>query len=127
MGVRPEVRKQLRTGSTPNAWEVGWVLWHYTDDTHFYYLALKPDGWELGKEDPAYPGAQRFLRTASSPTFTVGSWHKVTVQQVANVITVSADGVALGSFTDLERPYLSGRLGLYTEDAQVHFDDVTVN
>jgi hypothetical protein len=45
---------QLRT-PTPNAWEVGWVLWHYTDDTHFYYFTPKPNGWELGKEDPALP------------------------------------------------------------------------
>ena len=27
--------------------------------------ALKPNGLELGKEDPAYPGAQRFLVTLS--------------------------------------------------------------
>src|SRR5437762_10855648 len=28
---------QLRKPS-PNAWEVGWVLWHYTNDSHFYYF-----------------------------------------------------------------------------------------
>src|SRR5215212_1993062 len=26
--------RQLRTGSAPNAWEVGWLLWHYTDSLH---------------------------------------------------------------------------------------------
>jgi len=56
---------QLRQGSAPNTWEVGWVLWHFTDDVHFYSFMLKENGWELGKEDPAYPGAQRFLATGS--------------------------------------------------------------
>ena len=123
--VRLRTVQQLRT-PTPNAWEVAWVLWHYTDDTHFYYLALKPNGWELGKEDPAYPGAQRYLRTSSSPTYAVGAWHTVRVRQIGNVMTVWADGTQLASFTDTERPYASGTLGLYNEDSLVHFDDVKV-
>src|SRR3954454_12339492 len=123
--VRVRTVKQLRLPA-PNAWEVAWVLWHYTDDTHFYYLALKPNGWELGKEDPAYPGAQRYLRTSSSPSFAVGSWHTVRVRQIGNVMTVWADGTQLTSFTDTERPYAGGTLGLYNEDSLVHFDDVKV-
>ena len=123
--VRLRTVQQLRT-PTPNPWEVAWVLWHYTDDTHFYYLALKPNGWELGKEDPAYPGAQRYLVTSSSPTYAVGTWHTVRVRQIANVMTVWADGTQLASFTDNERPYTSGTLGLYNEDSLVHFDDVKV-
>ena len=123
--VRLRTVQQLRT-PTPNAWEVAWVLWHYTDDTHFYYLALKPNGWELGKEDPAYPGAQRYLKTSSSPTYAVGSWHTVRVRQIGNVMTVWADGTQLASFTDNERPYPNGTLGLYNEDSLVHFDDVKV-
>jgi len=117
---------QLRTGSTPNAWEVGWVLWHYTDDTHFYYFAPKPNGWELGKEDPAYPGAQRYLATGSSPTFPVGRAYTVRVRQVANTITVWVNGSQIVSFTDSQAPYLRGTLGLYNEDSHVHFDDVLV-
>ena len=123
--VRLRTVQQLRTPA-PNAWEVAWVLWHYTDDTHFYYLALKPNGWELGKEDPAYPGAQRYLATSGSPTYAVGAWHTVRVRQVGNVMTVWADGTQLTTFTDNERPYASGTLGLYNEDSLVHFDDVSV-
>ena len=74
---------QLRQGAAPNPWEVGWVLWHYTDNTHFYYFAPKTNGWELGKEDPAYPGSQRFLATGSSPAFSIGSWHNITIMQTA--------------------------------------------
>lgn len=117
--------QQLRT-PTPNPWEVGWFLWHYTDDTHFYYLILKPNGWELGKEDPAYPGDQRFLATSAAPSFGVGSWHTVRVEQIGATITVWGDGEQLTSFTDTQRPYLSGAVGLYDEDATVHFTHLAV-
>jgi len=114
--------EQFRT--TGNAWEVPWLLWNYTDDQHFYYIVLKPNGWELGKEDPAYPGAQRYLRTAPSPKFPVGTKHTVRVRQVGNQITVWGDQRLLTTYSDVERPYLRGSVGLYTEDAHVAFDVV---
>lgn len=118
---------QLRTGSTPNAWEVGWVVWNYTDNAYFYYFIPKPNGWELGKRDPAYPGGQRFLATGSDKLFPIGQWYTVKITQDAqNLITVWVDGVKITSFTDTERPYTSGKIGLYTEDAHVHVDDVSV-
>lgn len=63
--------------SQPNPWEVGWLLWCFSPDpTHpydpsptsnsnfrFYALCLKPNGWEVSKQDPAYPGGQRFLKS----------------------------------------------------------------
>ena len=116
--------QQLRTGSAPNPWEVGWVLWHYTDNTHFYYFIAKPNGWELGKEDPAYPGTQRFLAAGSSPAYPVGAWNAVRVRQVGSTITVWVNGTQVVTLTDAERPYGSGAVGLYTEDAHVHFDNV---
>jgi hypothetical protein len=122
--MRTRTVAQLR--STPNPWEVAWVLWHYTDNTHFYYWLLKPNGWELGKEDPAYPGAQRFLATGSNPVFAVGAWHTVRIRQVGATISVWGDGVLLATFTDAERPYGAGAVGLYSEDAWAHFDDVAV-
>jgi hypothetical protein len=118
--------RQLRTGSPPNPWEVGWVLWNYSDSTHFYYFIPKPNGWELGKADPAYPGAQRFLATGSSPRFPIGSWYGVRIDQSGGTIQVTVDGKALTSFTDVERPYTSGRVGLYSEDAEAFFDDVSI-
>lgn len=123
--VRLETVRQLRT-PTPNPWETAWVLWHHTNDTHFYSLVLKPTGWELGKEDPAYPGAQRFLRTGSSPTFPVGRWYTVRVRQVGNRITAWVNGVRLVSFTDTQTPYLHGSVGLYNEDSRVRFRRVLV-
>jgi hypothetical protein len=116
--------KQLRTGSAPNPWETAWVVFGYTDDLHFYYLAFKTNGWELGKVDPLYPGAQRYLADTSSPSFPVGSQHSFSIQQDNNVISVTIDGKLITTFTDNEHPYLSGKVGFYTEDATVAFDNV---
>jgi Ca2+-binding RTX toxin-like protein len=116
---------QLRIGSPPNPWECAWAVFNYTDNTHFYYVALKPNGWELGKADPAYPGGQRFLATSEDMTFAVGSRHSFQITQTGDTITVAADGKILTTFTDKERPYLTGKVGFYTEDAKVAFDTVT--
>jgi len=118
--------RQLRTGSAPNAWEVGWLLWHFTDSQHFYYVIPKPNGWELGKADPAYPGGQRFLATGDSPQFPIGPWYRVRVVQTGSTIQVYANNLLITTFTDFESPYTSGRVGLYTEDAESYFDNVTV-
>ncbi len=114
---------QLRRGD-PNAWEVGWVLWHYSSPSRFYALALKPNGWELSKQDPAFPRGQRFLTSGTTPAFPVGRWYRVSVVQVGDQIKVSADGRLLASWTDTEDPYLRGRVGFYTEDAKVTFDHI---
>ena len=111
----------------PNPWEVGWIVWHYIDDEHFYYFIPKPNGWELGKEDPAYPGSQRFLATGSDVLFPIGRWYDVKIEHRGNMINVSVDGQLLVEFTDEESPYYSGRIGLYDEDALVYFDDVRVS
>ncbi|MGO9486750.1 MAG: family 16 glycoside hydrolase [Rhodomicrobium sp.] len=117
---------QLRTGSPPAAWEVGWVLWSYTDGTHFYYFIPKPNGWELGKEDPSYPGSQRFLASGSSPAFPVGSWHNISVGIAGRTISVSVNGALVTAYTDSQNPYLGGQIGLYCEDAQVYFKGISV-
>jgi hypothetical protein len=116
---------QLRPAA-PNPWETGWVVWSYADNTHFSYFVLKPNGWELGKADPAYPGAQRFLATGESPRLTIGRWNDVRVRQVGAEVDVWVDGVHVVHHVDTERPYTSGAVGLYTEDADVQATHVTV-
>lgn len=125
MRMRMKTVDQLRAGKA-NPWEVAWSLWHYRDNTHFYYVVLKPNGWEIGKADPAYPGAQRFLATGSK-RFAVGKWHTVRVRQVGRRMTVWANGRKLSSFRDRQRPYRRGAAGVYNEDAKTFFDDVVVN
>ena len=123
--VRLRTNRQLRWPD-PNPWEVGWILWHYTSDQRFYYIALKPNGWELGKADPGYPGDQRFLATAPHPVFPPGRWYTVGVTQRGDGMEVDVDGRPLVRFTDRQDPYRSGQVGLYTEDASVTFQPLTV-
>ena len=121
--VRLRTNRQLRQPG-PNAWEVGWLLWHYVNDEHFYYVALKPNGWELGKADPSYSGGQRFLATGPRPAFPPARWYAVRVQQHGDVIQVTVDGRRLVRFVDTQDPYRSGRVGLYVEDASATFQPV---
>lgn len=107
----------------PNVWEVGWVLWNFESDTQFYAVALKPNGWEISKQDPDYEGNQRFLASGDTPTFPVGHDYRVTVTQDDGAMTVSVDGEELDTVTDTQTPYRQGSIGLYTEDARVHFSD----
>ncbi|MGB3256938.1 MAG: calcium-binding protein [Ornithinimicrobium sp.] len=124
--VYVQTQQQLRDGE-PNPWEAGWVLWNYTDNDHFYAVALKPNGWEISKQDPAYPGKQRFLASGSNPTFPVGTKHTVNVEHRGAEMTVRVDGEVLDTVLDEERPYGPGAVGYYTEDARVSFTDLTVS
>lgn len=124
LDVRASMMTVAQLRSPANAWEMAWFVWNYKDNDHFYYVILKPNGWELGKRDPAYAGGQRFLATGGSPTYPPGAWHVVRVQQTNATMIISADGLVLATFTDRERPYTSGSLALYTEDALVRFDDI---
>lgn len=120
--VTLNTESQVRQGEA-NTWEVGWVLWNFQSDTHFYAVALKPNGWEISKQDPDYDGNQRFLASGDTPTFPIGQDYRVTVTQNDGSMTVSVDGHELARVTDDQTPYREGTIGLYTEDARVHFSD----
>ncbi|MDO4887351.1 MAG: hypothetical protein Q3979_01395 [Actinomycetaceae bacterium] len=115
---------QVRKGQ-PNPWEVAWFLWRYQDPEHFYAIVLKPNGWEVSKQDPDYKGNQRFLDSGDSPTFEVGKTYEVEVTPVGEAtFVIKVDGQEITTVTDRESPYLKGKVGLYTEDASVRFSDV---
>jgi hypothetical protein len=120
--------RQLRRGAAgpANPWEAGWVLWHYTSNQRFYALTLEPGGWVLSKQDPAYPGGERFLASGKTPGFALGIPHLVRIDQAGPRITVTADGRQLTQFTDTKRPYLGGALGLYCEDSRVTFSNIRI-
>jgi hypothetical protein len=114
--------QQLRHGSPPNPWEVGWVLWDFKPTTDsFYGLVLKPNGWELVKEAK---GAESFIATGSARTFPIGNWYRVTVAQLGSQISVSVNGHQLVSAND--GAFTTGAIGLYCEDSLAHFGNVTV-
>jgi hypothetical protein len=120
---RVQTVKQLRTGSAPNPWECAWIVWNY-QGTHFYYLALKTNGWEIGKYDRAFKTQQKFLRTGTT-SYAMGMWHEFEITQKGNEITARIDDGDLATFVDEARPYTSGKLGFYTEDAEIEIDDIT--
>lgn len=118
---------QYRHGSPANSWETAWLVWNFTDRKHFYYFAAKRDGWELGKRDPAYPGGQRFLTDGKSPSFPLGDWAAVTVTyHPGGRMLVHVDGRLVTEFTDAERPYDAGNIGLYGEDCSARFADINL-
>lgn len=116
--------KQLRPEDEQNPWEVGWVIWNYADKDHFYYFILKPNGWELGKRDPAYEGGQRFLATGPKK-FPINQTYRLRIKQSTNnTIRVYYGQKLLTKYQDLENPYQSGKVGVYSEDAKVRFSKI---
>ncbi len=122
--ARVRTTEQLRRNSAPNPWEAAWLVWSYDDNQHFYYLAVKPNGWELGKRDPAYPGGQRFLATGEFAT-PIGQWRDIRIVQRGDVLLAWLDGERLVRFQDRERPYRGGAFGMYTEDAVTDWDRIS--
>jgi 3-keto-disaccharide hydrolase len=122
--VRLRTARQLR--AAPNPWEVAWVLWRYTDNAHFYSFIVKPDGWELAKEDAAYPGKQRFLAYSYARSFPTGRTYVIRIRHVRDDVTVWVDGQPIVAFTDRERPYRSGSIALYAEDSVALYEPVVL-
>jgi len=120
---RVQTTKQLRVGSAPNPWECAWIVWNYKAD-HFYYLALKTNGWEIGKFDPAFARHQRFLKTGRTP-FAVGTWHDFEIQLSNDEIRVSLNGIEIAAIRDRANPYKAGKFGFYTEDAEILVENIT--
>jgi hypothetical protein len=106
-----------------NPHEVGWLVWNYQDNDHFYYLAAKPNGWELGRRDPAFHGGQQFLATDSEHKYEIGRRHELRIAQAGGTIDAWIDGEHVVSYTD-PAPYLEGRIGFYCEDSEVYFEDL---
>jgi 3-keto-disaccharide hydrolase len=132
MSVEVKTERQLRGNSSPNTWEVAWVLFRYTDDFHYYWFVQKPSGIELGKKDcdtctDPFDG-QEFLYTNEIPTLKLGQWANWKISAIGNNFTVSINGTELVNFTDFDiSPQLeSGAIGFYDEDASVVFDNIRI-
>lgn len=124
--VKMNTVQQLRTGSAPNPWEVGWLVFRYVDSTHFYYFVQKTNGIELGRVDPSGTGGQIFLYTAGTPKLVIGQYNDYQVTLKGNNIKISINGTQVVNYTDTSNPLLSGKIGLYNEDAKVYYDNVVV-
>lgn len=120
--VEMTTEKQLRTPS-PEPWEVGWVLFRYTNLEHFYYFIFKPNGVELGKRQGSLD--QIFLQTENHPKLELGKEYAIRTVVNGAQIQIYVDNEKVIDYTD-NNPLQNGGIGLYTEDAEVYFDDVRV-
>jgi hypothetical protein len=116
--IRMNLEKQLRQNSPPNDWEAGWLMFRYQGEGRSYYLAHKPNGLELGKLVPPAGTGQVFLATAPEVPADPGRWHDYRIELRGANIKVYVDDELQIDYTDPD-PILSGRVGLYTEDAKV--------
>jgi hypothetical protein len=123
ISLRTTTLDQLRTGSAPNTWEVGWVMFHFRDLANYYYFILKTNGYELGKKQGS--DAQIFLDTGDLPTLVLGKAHAVKVVVRGARIRVWVDAAKVVDFTD-PSPLPAGSVGLYEEDSRVSFDSVSL-
>jgi Domain of Unknown Function (DUF1080) len=132
MHLKVKTDQQLRQNSTPNPWEVAWIMWHYQDDWHHYYFIFKPNGIELGKkQNDNQAEEQIFLYTADEPIMKINEWNTWYLKMSGNHIEIwleMADGFwqRVVNHYDNEPILGPGKIGLYTEDAYVQFDDVYI-
>ena len=132
MQLRVKTNEQLRQNSTPNPWEVAWIMWRFQDDWHHYYFIFKPNGVELGKKQNENQAEEQiFLYTANEPELKINEWNTWHIKMSGNYIEIwlkMADGSwqKVVDYHD-NAPILGpGNIGLYTEDAHVQFDDAYI-
>jgi len=124
IGFSTTTLKQLRQTTAPNTWEVGWVLFHFTDLENYYWFMLKTNGFELGKKQGS--DTQQFLVSGDLPAIAVGQQRRIHVKTLGPRIQVFVDGAKLVDYVD-PHPLKAGSVGLYEEDAQVRFNSFSVN
>ncbi|MGB7956334.1 MAG: DUF1080 domain-containing protein [Candidatus Nitrosopolaris sp.] len=129
---------QLRQNTAPNPWETAWIFWHWTDNFHYYALVLKTNGFQIEKKDNNNHNdlAEIYLIDVSHPKVKLGQWQTITIRHEDSNsgtphIQVWVDGVKAADFVDDQIPnsykMSSGYLGLYNEDSNVNFDNVSLN
>jgi hypothetical protein len=131
--LKVKTSEQLRQNSTPNPWEVAWIMWRFQDDWHHYYLIFKPNGVELGKKQNENQAEEQiFLYTANEPQLKINEWNTWHIKMSGNHIEIwlkMADGSwqSVVDYHDNKPIVGPGNIGLYTEDAYVQFDDVYIS
>jgi len=122
---------QLRSGTTPNAWEVFWIFFNFlyigSEETSNYFI-LKPNGIELGRAEEL--DAQTFLYTAEAPLLTIGKRNTFVVEKTGGHLEISIDGAIVLSYDGGTFPNAlydrTGSIGLYTEDARVRIHSISL-
>ncbi len=118
---------QLRQNNQPNPWEVAWIIFRFTDLTHYYYFTVKINGIELGKYDGGQEIIdQKILYTAETPTLTIGTWSTWKINIINNHIIIYVDNIKVIDYVDntMSNQLKSGSIGMYNEDALTNFSNV---
>ena len=132
MQLKVKTNEQLRQNSTPNPWEVAWIMWRFQDDWHHYYFIFKPNGVELGKKQNENQAEEQiFLYTSDEPQLKINEWNTWHIKMSGNHIEIwlkMADGSwqSVVDYHDNTPIVGPGIIGLYTVDAYVLFDDVYI-
>lgn len=120
---------QLRQGSQPNPWEVGWFVFGYTNG-RFKYLVLKPNGYGIELGESLGNNAQNFLYTSpvGQLDFPVNQAQDVDLVARNNILTVIVNGVTVLTYKMTAKDVLGlgGNMGFYTEDATVQVSNIQV-
>lgn len=121
---------QLRTGTSPNPWEVGWLAFGYKPDGTFKYLILKPNGYGIELGEFLGGTTQNFLWTSPFGTddFPIGRDYRVDVRVRGETIEIWIDGAKRLSYIQTQTDRLSsdGAVAFYSEDARVVFSHIQV-
>jgi glucose/arabinose dehydrogenase len=132
LSAKVNTEKQLRQNSSPMPWEAAWILFRYTDEFHYYWFLVKPNGVELGKKDcdtctEPHEG-QIILYSVDTPTLSLGNQSKWDISAIGNRIMISINGTRIIDLLDrsMSERLRGGSIGLYSEDAEVSFDDIFI-
>lgn len=131
--VELDIRTISQNRKPPNNWETAWLLFKTVDDNHSYYVVVKNQGCELGKEDRTLDPTreQIFLQTKSGPSITLGKWAHWKLRILGINIKFWVDNVLVFDVNDSKistklRDSVGNCVCLYCEDAAVEFDNVKV-
>lgn len=123
-------KEQLRQGSKPNPWEVGWFVLGYNEEGKFKYVIVKPNGKGLEIGESLLNDKQNFLWTSigKSDPYPIGSPLDVDVRVTHDTIHVFVNGkeAAKHKLSKKDKLGLDGRIGFYTEDAAVRVSDIRI-
>ena len=118
-----------------------WLDWNAIDQFHAYGFLLKVQGFQLEKKDndQRNDAAEIYLITQNSPSVKQNVWQKWHIRVTGTEtgmphIEIWIDGIKIVDYIDnqpgIPRNSMTmlrgGHIVLYTEDAQVGFDNVNI-
>ncbi len=109
---------------------MGWFVFGYKPDGKFKYILLKPNGYGIEFGESLLNNAQNFLYTSpfNKDFFPAGQTYAVDVNVQGKILTLTISGIKYLSYTlsSKDQLTLDGKIGFYSEDANVQISNVRV-